>query len=687
MNYRSHLAQRCSPAIASSLPSPCPRRAPQPQTQRRILLPGLLTIASLVGALPLHASNALPDWVHTAASQTLPSLPPSTKAVVLLDEETYTVAPDGRATIHVRQVTKILRPQGREYGLAHVTYCNDEKLLSFHVWSIDPAGHEYTVKDNEMIDLGAPAGGGDLYSDERARAAEPPGRDPGGIVAIEYEQRQRPYIAEADWFFQDELPRLNQSFTLALPPGYHFTASFARHDKVQPTELPNSALRWQVDHEPAIDLSEVPLAPSPGALASRMIVHYSGPGIALSQDGTWKGIGEWYEALSHDRVVSSPEIAAKAAELTAGKSDFYDKAEAIGEFVQKQIRYVEISMGVGGWQPHHAQDIFHGRYGDCKDKATLLSAMLSSVGIHSAIVLVDTQRGVIDPNSPSIIANHAIAAIELPDGYKSPKLRSVITAKTGMRYLIFDPTWDLTPFGQLESNLQGSSAVLVEGAASQLIQLPVLSPELNRIERSGTFSLNADGSLKGNVTEKRFGDRAETDRYVFALDEKQQQKYIDKLIARDFMSVSVTGVKADNVRALNQDVSLSYGLAAEHFGAATGPLLMVRPRVLGSDRMPIDRKQRKLAVDLGETMQAHDSFDIELPEGYTVDELPDPVKLDVGFATYESASEVHGHTLHYSRTYRINQVTLPPEKYPDLQKLVSLIANDEDSRAVLKRSN
>ena len=63
-----------------------------------------------------------------------------------------------------------------------------------------------------------------------------------------------------------------------------------------------------------------------------------------------------------------------------------------------------------------AEEVFRGRYGDCKDKATLLSAMLSSVGIHSALLMVDTERGVIDPDAPSIWGNHMIAAIEIPQG-------------------------------------------------------------------------------------------------------------------------------------------------------------------------------------------------------------------------------------------------------------------------------
>ncbi len=381
-------------------------------------------------------------------------------------------ASDGRAVVHERSVLKILRPQGRRNGEPTVPYDKDSKVLSMHVWSIDPAGHEYALKDNEIVDLGSPGEGGQLYSDERERVGLPPGRDPGGVVAVEYERRERPYLAETSWVFQGELPILSQSFTLVLPAGYKYTTSWAHHGPVGETSVAANTYQWHIDKQPGIDVDEVPMSPAVDALAGRMTVHYSGPGVSAPQEGTWQGIGQWYDGLSRDRLTASPDIAAKAAELTAGKTDFYDKAEAIGEFVQKQIRYFVVEMGIGGWQPHPAQEIFRGRYGDCKDKATLLSAMLSSVGIHSALLMVDTERGAIDPDAPSIWGNHMIGAIQIPDGYASPKLHSVITLKNGRRYLIFDPTWSLTPFGQLESNLQGSYGVLMEGDASQIVAAP-----------------------------------------------------------------------------------------------------------------------------------------------------------------------------------------------------------------------
>ena len=655
-----------------------------------ILLVGALVIG---GGVPgragnLFGSQPVPDWVKTAAQQKVPEFPGNPKAVVLLEETTYTVDQKGQAVEHVRRVVKILRPQGRDYGYPSVWYDKDSKVLSMHVWSIDAAGHEYTVKDSEILDVGQPGEGGELYYDARAKVADPPGRDPGGIIAYEYEKRERPYLAETNWQFQDDLPRMQQKFTVALPPGYTYTTTWARHAKVEGIDLENHSYRWEMNDVPAIDLDHVPMAPGEGALAARMTVHYTGPGLAEPQDGTWQGIGEWYEGLSRDRLVSTPDIAAKAAELTAGKTDFYDKAEAIGDFVQKKIRYFVIEMGVGGYQPHAAEDIFRGRYGDCKDKATLLSAMLSSVGIHSALLMVDSERGVIDPDAPSIWGNHMIAAIEIPKGYESPKLHSVVTAKTGKRYLIFDPTWDMTPFGQLEDNLQGSYGVLIEGKDSQVIELPVMDPTLNTIRRSGKFELSADGSLKGSVTDLRFGDLAERGgRFSPAKMKRSRQEYMNRVIAQDFTGASMTGLKVENVDALNKDLTTTFDLQASHFARFTGPLLMVRPRVLGSYGLDVDRKPRQVEIDLEQTMQGTDEYDIELPQGYVVDELPDPVKIDVGFASYVSSTELRGRVLHYSRTYTVRQVTLPAAQYAAVQQLAAAIAADEDSQAILKRGN
>jgi hypothetical protein len=238
----------------------------------------------------------------------------------------------------------------------------------------------------------------------------------------------------------------------------------------------------------------------------------------------------------------------------------------------------------------------------------------------------------------------------------------------------------------LEHGLQGSYGILLEGPDSQVIQLPILDPTLNTIHRTASFRLDSDGILKGTVTEKRFGDLSEGRRELYATgDAKQQSDFLDHLLENDFTTFSASDVKVQNVDSLNRDFTLSYVLSADRYARSMGPLLMVRPRVLGTVGFNTDHKARTVPINLGETMQAVDEYSIELPAGYTVDEMPDPVKVDLGFASYQSATELKGNTLNYKRTFTIRQVTLPPERYPDVQKLAGTIAADEESRVVLKK--
>ncbi len=634
-------------------------------------------------------SDAAPDWVHTAASTPLPKLPLDTRAVVLLDETRLLVQPGGHASEHHRRVVRILRPKGREDATVFLPFSGSEKLSDLHVWSIGPDGHEFALKDKEIAEVGFP-GQGNFYVDLRARVANAPGSDPGGAVAYEYEQALPSYLNQADWEFQEDIPSLRRSFTVELPPGYNYSSVWAHHAPVKPADLEHQRFRWDLTDVPAIDLRNDAFVPSPEALVGRMTLQFTGPGV---QDvgNTWPGIGQWYSNLIADRLTASPDLAARAQQLAGTSTDFFDRVRPIAEWVQTDVRYFVIERGIGGLQPHPAAEIFRNRFGDCKDKATLLSAMLASIGVHADVLLVDSRRGVVDSEAPSLLGNHAIAAIQIPEGYSSPKLRSVVALPDGRRYLIFDPTWEKIPFGQLEANLQGSNAILAEGARSQLIQLPVLSPDLNRVQRSGTLALAPDGSLSGSITEQRFGDSAMERRYLYSSrNEAQRLEFLDRLLSADLPQFTVADFKIANLDALNQDLTTTFHLTATHFARSAGPLLMLRPRVLGTEDLlrclRDERQDQLIPVDLQATLQSNDDFSIVLPAGYTPDELPDPVTLDTDFASYKSAITVKDGTLHFTRSLTVRKITLPAERFPELQKLATAIAVDENSTAVLKKS-
>jgi transglutaminase-like putative cysteine protease len=100
------------------------------------------------------------------------------------------------------------------------------------------------------------------------------------------------------------------------------------------------------------------------------------PDIQLTTFVSWEQIGRWYAALEKDRRAPSPEVRAKADELTKGLDTQLDKVQALYDFVAKNFRYVSLSLGVGRYQPHAASDVLHDQYGDCKDKHTTPAASL-----------------------------------------------------------------------------------------------------------------------------------------------------------------------------------------------------------------------------------------------------------------------------------------------------------------------
>jgi hypothetical protein len=81
-----------------------------------------------------------------------------------------------------------------------------------------------------------------------------------------------------------------------------------------------------------------------------------------------------------------------------------------------------------------------------------------------------------------------------------------------------------------------------------------------------------------------------------------------------------------------------------------------------------------------------DHFEITMPPGYEVDELPPPVDVEYSFASYHSRTESAGNILKYTRTSEIKELNVPMSKMDDLKKFYRIIASDERNTAVLKQT-
>ena len=320
--------------------------------------------------------------------------------------------------------------------------------------------------------IGPSLGQGELVDDVKFRVLTIPAPDPGNIVGYEYEVEERPFFLQDMWYFQESDPVRETHYSLQLPPGWEFRDFWLNHPEVKPTESGNNLWQWTVS-----DVKEIrhePAMPPYVGVAGQMIVTFFPPGgKAVNGFAAWDDMGKWYGTLLTGRADASPEIKQQVATVTAGKNTPVQKMQAIAQFVQRDIRYVAIELGIGGWQPHPAPEVFSHRYGDCKDKATLMRAMLHEIGIDSYHVVINTERGAVTRNTPAHHGfNHAIVAIKLPEGLNDPALVAMLQHPKLGRILFFDPTDDITPFGQIRGELQDNYALLVIPDGGELIALP-----------------------------------------------------------------------------------------------------------------------------------------------------------------------------------------------------------------------
>jgi hypothetical protein len=647
---------------------------------------------SLLGFSPAAIAGDAPQWMHAVVNAPLPAHDEKTNAVLIYSEKSVNVQSAEKIKITERRAYKILRPDGREYGLAVVPFNSpSEKVTALRGWCIPAQGKDYEVKDKDAVEISDPkVDGSELISDVKEKIIRIPASDPGNIVGYEYEIEEKPMLLQNTWHFQGKSPVHETRYSLQLPAGWEYKAAYVNHPEVKPTQVANNQWQWTIGDVKGIR-EETGMPPMPG-VAAKMVVYLLPPGGPGSRGfANWQEMGNWYGDLTRGRRDVSPEVKQKVAELTSKATTPLDKMKALAQFVQHDIRYVAIELGIGGWQPHQAADVFAHRYGDCKDKATLMAAMLHEVGVDSYYVVINAERGSVTPDMPANDGfNHVILAIQLPaELTDSTLIASMRHSKLG-KLLFFDPTNELTPFGQIGGYLQENYGLLVAPTGGELVELPRQPVTMNTIHRTGNLTLDATGKLTGNISEMRLGDRAwsERSRLLHTTNSADRIKTIETLLAGSLSNFRITKASIVNLQHTDQPFGFDYSFEALNYAKNAGDLLLVRPRVIGveSEGIMETTEPRQFPIEFEGPVQDTDTFQITLPPGYEVDDLPPPVDADFGFASYHSKTEVKGNVIGYTRTFEVKDLSVPVSKADELKKFYRIIASDERSTAVLKTS-
>lgn len=669
---------------------------PARQPRATELLNAVLVLALLVGvclAAPRASAGDAPPWMRALVNAPLPEHDDKTDAVLLYAEDVLNVQANGKIKSVERRAYKILRPDGKGYGTLHATFDAETKITNIHGWCIPAQGKAYEVKDKDSIETALfGVANGELVTDIRTKLLQIPAADPGNIVGFEIEHEDRPYVLQDEWVFQESIPVREAHYSLQLPAGWSYKASWLNHAEVAPAPAGSNQWQWVVSDVKAIRHEK--LMPSWRAVAAQMIVSLFPADTGTRNKGfqNWREAGSWEFGLMHGRRQATPEIQQKVAALTVSASTPLAKMRALARFVQRDIRYVAIELGIGGWQPHPAADVFAHRYGDCKDKATLLGSMLQVIGVESFNVAINPRRGSITPQTPAHMGGfgHVILAIKLPDGVEDPSLVAVVNHPNLGRILFFDPTDDLAPLGFLRGDLQANYGLLLTPDGGEMLELPRLPSALNGTQRTAKFTLDAGGALTGEIHEVHRGDPASSEREALrdVTKDTDRIKRIETLLAHSLATFHIPKATVGNLELTELPLVFNYSVVAEDYAKRAGNLLLVRPRVVGNESAGFleTKEPRKYPVEFNGPFRDTDVFEITLPPGFELEDLPPPVALDFDFASYHSKAEADGQVLRYARSFELKELSVPLAKIEELKKLYRVIASDERNTAVLKPS-
>lgn len=634
------------------------------------------------------AADEAPPWLQQAAKVSTPEYEKDLPAVVLQSEQHVTVGEDGRVTTVTMFAVRILIREGRRYAQATEFYESDAgKVREMRAWLIKPSGVVRKYAKDDIVD--AVEDPNDVYNESRYKMIDASQEaDAGAVFGYQATTEQRSIFSQDVWTFQNRLPAIASRYILTLPTGWAAKAVTFNHEKIEPT-ISGSTYTWELTNLSPI--RPEPSSPRVSSLAPRIAISYFPPGDSQSNNfktfSNWTEVSYWLTQLHDPQAVPNEALSAKVRELTANAKTELDKIRAIGTYVQN-IRYISIDIGVsrgGGMRPHAAMDVFAKSYGDCKDKANLMRAMLKVIGITAYPVVIysgDADYVREEWASPHQF-NHCIVAVKVSE---ETQVATIITHPKLGRLLIFDATDDNTPVGDLPDQEQGSLALIVAGEAGSLVRMPVTPAETNLLDRRVEASLASDGSLTAAIQEKAAGRWAVGYRREFrGLSRPDYQKAIEAWITSGASAAKVSKVEPrDDLSAGRFDLDIDF-TATAYAQLMQDRLLVFKPAIFSRrESLSLTEAKRKHPIVIKATAYS-ESVSVKLPAGFVVDEMPDPVKLETSFGSYATTYEVKDGQLLFTRKLVQRASTIPVDGYASVRSFFERIRAAELAPVVLAR--
>ena len=618
-----------------------------------------------LGMFMVTSLSAQSDSVTLEILELIEQAPPATQypdasAMTLKHEQITRVNPDFSSVTDEHLVIKIINDLGkRRYGDQKRKYnVESDTIEVVMARTFDQENNIYTVEEKAINDITPSSlSGASMYSNIMQKVISFPALGKG--VTIDLVLRTKSGAPDKDekvffWdtdLFQKEDPILSKKRQLILPLDVDIDYTFQNEGVSYTVDtLDNEVIHtWETDF--ASQIIPEPNMPPMNRIAPRLI---------YTSAESWNEVGAWFAEKFFKHIDNSPEMIDLVGELREQSENRADLIEEIGTYVIKNVREVNLRLGLGGYEPHDASEVLDNKYGDWRDKTVLMIAMLKEAGIEAYPVFVNQS----DP----------VTAVDMPALCQYNALFVYVPGERGNDAVWINPFADYCRFGYFP-NGQSVKSLLVRESGAELIEAYDPPHEVNLANIDATYDLDQNGDLRSSFTLSLDGYMDYRARVQLKNKKPVElEQYFQRIANNIGFGSRTERYSHSDPENLQNPMELSIDVVSPEIGVIQDEMMIFE--LFGLPFNFIYSVAPSLEMRFYDFMAVTDftisvNATIDLPDGYRLAFVPDDFEMENEYVRllFDFEQDSRNGVLNYTSTTVLKQKRIPADDYFEFKEM------------------
>ena len=608
-----------------------------------------------------YPTNQIPD-----------SLKKNAHAIIRKEIVELEVHSSAKITEKTYTVITVLNENGEDYAWEYLPYDNHINLKNFELNIYNALGvREDKWGKSDLKDVSYDPFG-TAYTDTRLLIAKPISNNYPYSVEYIYEYELNHSFFTNKWKpgWQHNLSVEHSSFKLTHPKGYKYQYKESDPEaSIEKTEIEDGVI-WEIKNYKATKpepLSPVKSLYKPMVTVTPIQFNYDEyNGNFLS----WKEFGDFIKQLNKGRDALHPDDVKAITLIMDSKIDTLEIIQALYEYMQNKTRYISIQVGIGSWQPFHAQKVGEDGFGDCKALSNYMKSILNFAGIRSHYSLINAGKYnyYFDTAYVRNNFNHTILCVPV----KEDTLWLECTSQT-------------IPFGYVGSFIDNRYTLLITKNGGKLAKTPSYNANQNLISRKIEAKLDQDGNCSTSVSSSYHGLNYSSKHHLGQEDKEEQLKMLYKSF--DIPNFNIHNFTINTEGTINPVLTEDIDMELISYASKTGDRLFL-PINPVSQMSYVPSKLTERCFDIHKKFAASyiDTVNFHLPDNYKIESLPTIREIENQYGAYSAKIIENDNQLTYIRSVQINSGIFPANEYNDYRDFFKNIKRNDDLRVVLVKN-